>query len=64
MKYANVTLLVMASTISSVALAQDGGGHGPPRSPIIIAVPQPTPVPRVPVPKLLQPRLDLPSTSR
>jgi hypothetical protein len=63
MRYAMVTLLFMTSTVATVALAQDGGGRGPPQS--IIIVPQPT-VPTtasttVPVPKLLPPKLELPA---
>jgi hypothetical protein len=42
MRYATVTLLVIASTVTTVAIAQDGNGHGPPDTPIIIAQPGPT----------------------
>ncbi len=60
MKYAILTLLVTASTVTTIAVAQDGTGHGPPQS--IIVIPQPTPVPTTTaptasVPKLLQPKL-------
>jgi hypothetical protein len=48
MKSAIITLLVMASTVATVAVAQDGTGHGPPRVPKIL-VPQ-TPIPRMPSP--------------
>jgi hypothetical protein len=30
MKFATLAVVVMASTVASAALAQDGGGHGPP----------------------------------
>jgi hypothetical protein len=43
MKFPIVTLLLMTS-VTTVAVAQDGTGHGPPHSPII-AMPQPAPVP-------------------
>lgn len=68
MKYAIITLLVTASTVTTVAVAQDGGGHGPPKSPIIV-MPQPTPVPTTtsptaPGPKLWQPKLQLASMTK
>ena len=60
MKCAILTLLVTASLVTTIAVAQDGTGHGPPRS--IIVIPQPTPVPTTtsptaPVPKLWQLKL-------
>jgi hypothetical protein len=55
MKYAIVTFLVLASAITTVAVAQDGSGHGPPRT-LIIIVPQPTtPPPTKALAKLFQP---------
>lgn len=36
MKFAIVTLLLMTSNVATVAVAQDGTGHGPPMSPIIV----------------------------
>jgi hypothetical protein len=61
MKHAIVALLVTASTVTTSAVAQDGTGHGPPQS--IIVIPQPTPAPTTSstasVPKLLQPKLQL-----
>ena len=36
MKHAILSLLVMTSTATTVAVAQDGNGHGPPHSPIVI----------------------------
>jgi hypothetical protein len=55
MKYAIVAFVVLTSTITTVAVAQDGTGHGPPRSMIII-VPQPTtPPPIKTLAKLFQP---------
>jgi hypothetical protein len=50
MKLTGITLLAMASTVTSVALAQDGTAHGPPKAPII-AIPQmpvPMPIPTSP----------------
>jgi hypothetical protein len=46
MKYALVTLLFLAPAVTSVAVAQDGGGHGPPSSPVI--VPNPITLPTQP----------------
>jgi hypothetical protein len=62
MKYAILSLLVTASTLTTIAVAQDGTGHGPPQS--IIIMPQPIPVPTttsptVPVPRLWQFKLPL-----
>jgi hypothetical protein len=65
MRYAIVTLLAMTSSVTTVAVAQDGGAHGPPKSPIVIAMPQPTTAPsKVALPRLLQPKLELASTAK
>jgi hypothetical protein len=49
MKYAGITLLVIASTAATLAFAQDGAGHGPPKSSSIIIVPRlPVPIPGMP----------------
>ena len=67
MKYAGLTLLVMASTAAGFALAQDGAGHGPPRSPIIIVPQIPLPTPGMPtgsVQKLFQPQSELASMTK
>jgi hypothetical protein len=67
MRYLTVTLLVMISTVTSVAIAQDGGVHGPPKPPIIV-MPQPTtpplPWPGVPLPQFSQPAAELPLTEK
>lgn len=42
MRYAIVTLLVMTSIVTTVAVAQDGNGHINPKS-VIIMPPQPVP---------------------
>lgn len=42
MKRAVVTFLVIASTATTLAAAQDGTGNGPPRKPVIVT-PMPTP---------------------
>lgn len=42
MKRAVVTFLIIASTATTLAVAQDGTGHGPPSKPIIVT-PVPTP---------------------
>ncbi|HWZ62542.1 MAG TPA: hypothetical protein VNX02_05940 [Steroidobacteraceae bacterium] len=46
MKYAVITLLLVASTGTTVAVAQEGNGHGPPTAPTTV----PTPVPQPTVP--------------
>jgi hypothetical protein len=56
MKRAIVTFLVFAAAGTTIAVAQDGTGRGPPRAPIIV-MPQPLPAPTrtsttVPVPRL------------
>jgi len=40
MKYVIAALLLITSTFATLALAQDGGGRGPPD--VIVSVPQPT----------------------
>jgi hypothetical protein len=59
-----MALLIMAPAITTVALAQDGGGHGPPKSTILTL---PT-LPTIPVPTTggsltshFQPRAELSS---
>jgi len=42
MRHLTLTLLVMTSAAISVAFAQDGGVHGPPKPSTIIVMPQPT----------------------
>jgi hypothetical protein len=39
MRYAIVTLLVLASTATTLAVAQDGNAHGPPKASIIVTQP-------------------------
>ena len=61
MRYVMVTLLFMTSTVATVALAQEGGGHGPPKLSIIV-MPQPTStLPTKPLSKLFQPKSELAS---
>ena len=67
MKYTIVTLLLMTS-VTTVAVAQDGTGHGPPKSPVIV-MPQPVPVPTTapsttPLSKLFQPKSELASMTK
>lgn len=60
MRYVVVAFLFLTST---VALAQEGGGHGPPKS--IIVMPQPTtPMPTQSPSKLFQPKSELASMSK
>jgi hypothetical protein len=67
MKFMIVTLLTMASTVTTVAIAQDGNGHGPPHAPVIV-VPQ-IPIPTMPSPtgtvqKFFQPKSELVSLTK
>jgi len=66
MRLVIVTLLAMTS-VTTVAIAQDGNGHGPPKSPII-AMPQfPVPTPATPtgsVQKFFQPASELASITK
>jgi hypothetical protein len=62
MKYTIVTLLLMTA-VTTAAVAQDGNGHGPPASPIIV-MPQPVPAPTTTpstgtLSKLFQPKSEL-----
>jgi hypothetical protein len=67
MRFAIVTLLAMTSTVTTVAIAQDGNGHGPPRK-LIIVMPQiPAPTPASPtggVKKFFQPTAELASMTK
>jgi len=67
MKYTIVTLLLMTS-VTTVAVAQDGTGHGPPKAPVIV-MPQPLPVPTTapstkPLSKLFQVKSELASMTK
>jgi len=59
MKRTMVTFLVLAATTTTLAIAQDGSGHGPPDvSPIIVMPTLPLPTPGAPtgsVSKVVQP---------
>jgi hypothetical protein len=60
MKSAIVALLVIASTATSVTVAQDGGGQGPPKTQSVVFVtplPTPTSITRMPAPTTTQPKL-------
>ena len=59
MKYTIVAFLVMAAAATSVTVAQDGGGQGPPKKSLVIVNPLPTPTSptRAPVPTTSQPKL-------
>ncbi len=43
MKYAIVAFLVIASTATSITVAQDGMGQGPPKKSVVFVNPPPTP---------------------
>jgi hypothetical protein len=59
MKCAIVAFLVIASTATSVTVAQDGMGQGPPKKPVVFVSPLPTPTSpaRAPAPTTSQPKL-------
>jgi hypothetical protein len=59
MKYAIVAFLVIASTATSVTVAQDGGAQGPPKKSVVFvsSLPTPTSPARAPAPTTSQPKL-------
>lgn len=57
MKTAIVAFLVMASTATSITVAQDGSGQGPPKKPVVIINPLPTPTSPTTAPTTSQPKL-------
>jgi hypothetical protein len=42
MRFAVTTVLILTSAVSSVALAQDGTGHGPPKVSSVVFLAQPS----------------------
>jgi len=68
MRFAIVTLLAITSTATTVAIAQDGSGHGPPshKTPIIVVpqIPAPISLPTGPVRKYFQPKSELVSATK
>jgi hypothetical protein len=67
MNFPSVTLLAMASMLTTAAIAQDGNGHGPPHAPVIVVPRMPVPMPTSPtgtVQKFFQPKSELVSTSK
>jgi hypothetical protein len=67
MRLTIVTLLAVASTGGTVAIAQDGTGHGPPMAPIIVVpqIPMPTTAPPTgPIQKFFQRTPGLSSVTR
>jgi hypothetical protein len=63
MRYAVAILLAVTPAVTSLALAQDGSGHGPPNKSIIVTVPT---LPTTPIPttggslsNLFQPKAEL-----
>lgn len=61
MRYAIVTFLVIASTATTLAVAQDGNAHGPPKASI---TPPTTSAPTVLVSKAFQPAAELASITK
>jgi len=59
MKYAIVALLVIASTATTITVAQDGTGQGPPKKSVVFVstLTTPTSPTRAPVPTTSQPKL-------
>jgi hypothetical protein len=39
MRYALVTLLMLTPALATVAYAQEGAGHGPPKTPTTVPIP-------------------------
>lgn len=68
MKYTIATLLIMASALTTVAVAQNGAGQGPPRRSAVIVmpgIPLPTPTPSTgPLQKFFQPKSELASMTK
>ena len=68
MRFVIVTLLALTSTVATVAVAQDGTGHDPPKSTRTISVPQlPVPIPGMPtgyVQVFFQPQSELASMTK
>ena len=67
MKYAMATLLILTSAVTTAAIAQDGGAHGPPKSVIIVIprMPLPTPTgPTGPLQKFFEPKSELASMTK
>jgi len=60
MRYAIVTVLVIASTATTPAVAQDGNAHGPPKTSIVITQPT-TSAPAGALSKAFQPVTELAS---
>ena len=60
MRYAIVTLFVIASTATTLAVAQDGLGHGPPKASNIVTRPTSS-APAVLLSKAFQPATELAS---
>jgi hypothetical protein len=65
MKFAIATVLVIASTASTAALAQDGTGHGPPKKSSVVFVSQTTTTAQAEtLTKLFQPKSILASLTK
>lgn len=61
MRYAIVTLLVMTSIVTTVAVAQDGSGHVNPKSVIIMPPLPTTAAPTIASPTVLRPTVIRPN---
>jgi hypothetical protein len=64
MKYGIVALFFMTSAVTTVAVAQDGNGHGPPGVIIIPRAPVPTPSTPGPLKKFFLPDRELASMTK
>ena len=65
MKFAIATALIIASTASTAALAQDGAGHGPPKMSSVVFVSQTTnPAQTETLTRLFQPKSVLASLTK
>jgi hypothetical protein len=64
-KCAIALLFLLTPAVTTLALAQDGGGEGPPKKPLIVSpMPVPTPTPTGTVQKFFQPASELVSLTR
>ncbi len=64
MKFAIATVLVLASTASTAALAQDGAGHGPPKKASVVFLSQTKTAQAETLTKLFQPKSILASLTK
>jgi hypothetical protein len=68
MKYTVAAFLILASAVTTAAIAQNGAGQGPPKRYVVVVMPGmplPTPTPsRGPLQKFFQPGSELASMTK